>query len=307
MRLLTNSASKRLRRERRGRWLRHGAVVTVLACILAYLAAVGLLYAQQRNLVFPADPRRVTAAEAGLRGIQNVEIVADDGQHLVGFYRPADPVHATVLYFFGQAGSLANRAARLRLLSADGTGVLMVAYRGYSGSGGTPSEDALHADADRVWRWLRDQGVPSDQIVLYGESLGTGVAVRLATRRPVAAVILDGAYDAITSVAADRYPLVPVSWLMLDTFRSIDWIGGVTAPLLMLHGDHDTIVPIQYARRLFHAAPEPKRLDVIPGGNHGENLERRIDEIRAFFGQTTGHRLPPCVHSPDKAPSGTWP
>lgn len=283
---------------RRGRWLRRIALSAVVACLVAYTAAVGLLYGQQRALVFPADPRRVTAAEAGLGDTQDVEIPADDGQRLVGFYRPAEPGHATVLYFFGQAGSLRGRAGRLRLLSADGTGVLVVAYRSYSGSGGTPSEQALHADADRVYRWLGEQGVAAGQIVLYGESLGTGVAVRLATRRPVAGVILDGSYDALTTVAAYRYPLVPVSWLMLDTFRSIDWIGNLKAPLLMLHGDHDAIVPIAFARRLFAAAPEPKRLDVIPGGNHVENLEQRIGEVRVFIAKTTGSTPPPDAPRP---------
>jgi hypothetical protein len=173
---------------RRGRWLRRTALSAAVACLAAYLAVVGLLFSLQRALVFPADPRPVSAAESGLTNTRDVVIEADDGQRLVGFYRPAEPGHATVLYFFGQAGSLANRATRLRLLSADGTGVLLVAYRGYSGSGGTPSEGALHADADRVWRWLREQGVAPAQIALawvyaQQERLGVPLAPIPGTKR----------------------------------------------------------------------------------------------------------------------------
>jgi uncharacterized protein len=168
------------------------------------------------------------------------------------------------LYFHGNGGSLWNRRFRAQALTTSGRGVLLVAYRGYSGSSGTPTEEGLRLDARASYEWLARSYEPG-RTVVYGESLGTGVAVRLATERRVGGLILDAPFTSTAEVAGGRYWFVPVSWLMRDQFRSIEIIDQVRAPILIVHGDRDRVVPFAMGRRLFDAAPEPKRFLELPG------------------------------------------
>jgi fermentation-respiration switch protein FrsA (DUF1100 family) len=149
----------------------------------------------------------------------------------------------------------------------------MVSYRGYSGSTGSPSERGLHTDARTAYDWVR-QSYEASRLVAYGESLGTGVAVRLASEQPLAGLILDAPYTSTADVASPIYWYVPVSWLMLDQFRSLDIIQKVKAPLLVLHGTDDRTIPFAFGERLYAAAPEPKRFIRIEGGSHTRNLEQ---------------------------------
>jgi fermentation-respiration switch protein FrsA (DUF1100 family) len=166
-----------------------------------------------------------------------------------------------------------NGRLRAQALTASGRGLLMVSYRGYSGSSGKPTEAGLHTDARAAYDWVR-QSYAASRLVAYGESLGTGVAVRLASERPLAGLILDAPYTSIADVASLTYWYVPVSWLMLDQFRSLDIIERVKAPILILHGTDDRIIPFGFGEQLYAAAPEPKRFIRIAGGNHSRNLEQ---------------------------------
>jgi fermentation-respiration switch protein FrsA (DUF1100 family) len=180
---------------------------------------------------------------------------------------PPDAGKPLVIYFQGNAEGLAARVGRFTWLSADGTGLLALCYRGYGGSSGTPSEDGLIRDAAAAYGFARER-IPAQRIVLFGESLGTAVAVALAAGHDVAAVILDAPFTTAAEVGAAAYPFAPVRWLMKDKFRSDERIGRVTAPLLVLHGEQDRIVPIRFGERLFALAREPKRFVRFPGGGH---------------------------------------
>jgi fermentation-respiration switch protein FrsA (DUF1100 family) len=149
----------------------------------------------------------------------------------------------------------------------------MVSYRGYSGSTGTPTETGLHTDARAAYNWVV-QSYEASRLVAYGESLGTGVAVRLAGEQPLAGLILDAPCTSTADVASLIYWYVPVSWLMLDQFRSFDIIQEVKAPILILHGTDDRTIPFAFGERLYAAAPEPKRFIRIEGGSHSKNLEQ---------------------------------
>jgi uncharacterized protein len=156
--------------------------------------------------------------------------------------------------------------------------VLALGYRGYSGSSGTPSEKGLIIDGATAAAFLRANGVPPERLVYYGESLGTGVAVQLASReetRP-AAVILEAPFTSAADVARRHYWYAPIGLLMRDQFRSIDHIEGGEAPLFVLHGDADGVVPVAHGRTLFEAAGEPKEMMVVPGGRHGMPLTPEI-------------------------------
>ncbi|WP_174873159.1 alpha/beta hydrolase [Enterovirga aerilata] len=257
---------------------------TVAFGILAYVAVLALIYTQQRRLLFPASGLRVPAAQAGLPDVQDVVIVTRDGERLVGWWKPPEPGRALVLYFHGNGGSLLNRRDRVRLLTQDGRGILIVSYRGYSGSTGAPSEEGLREDARAARDWLSSYA--PQRIVLYGESLGTGVAVRLATEREVGGVILDAPYTSTADIARGMFWYLPVALLMRDQFRSIDRIGDIKVPLLVMHGEADAVIPIALSELLHAAANEPKRYLRLPGVGHETILESGgIDAVRSFLAE----------------------
>ena len=247
-------------------------VIAAIALAALYAALVGVLALNQRALLYPRSTGRAAVSAAGLAGFADVTIATADGERIVAWWKPPEPGRATLLYFHGNGGSLLNRRDRARLLTADGRGLLLVSYRGYSGSTGSPTEEGLREDARAAYAWLAERVEPR-RIVLYGESLGSAVAVHLAAERPVGGVILDAPFTSATDVARLHYWYAPVDLLLFDRHRSVEAIGGLKAPLLVLHGDRDGIVPIDLGERLFDAAPEPKRFVRLPGVDHVSTLE----------------------------------
>ena len=238
--------------------------------VMAYLAGVGMLYAYQRDLVFD------TVGTGGLKGpgalaipgSDRVTIRTSDGERIAGWYlKPTSAYRPVFLFLHGKGGGLERKVWRWRRIAKRGAGILAISYRGYVGSTGGPSEEGLYEDARAGYRWLTGRHRP-ENIVLHGLSLGTGVAAKLATEVEAKAVILEAPYTAIEDVAAERYPWVPVSWLLEHTFRTRDFIGRVRMPLMIVHGDRDTVIPYAHAKRLFRLAPDPKTLVTIPGGDH---------------------------------------
>ena len=194
-------------------------------------------------------------------------LTSSDGEKLIAWLVPPRGDKPVVLYFQGNAEGLPARVNRFTWLTADGTGLLALCYRGYGGSTGKPSEAGLIRDALAAYDFARAR-YPAGRIVLFGELLGTAVAVALAAGHEVARVILDAPFTSAADVGAAAYSFVPVRWLMKDEFRSDERIGQVSAPLLVLHGEQDRIVPIRFGERLFALAREPKRFVRFPQGGH---------------------------------------
>jgi fermentation-respiration switch protein FrsA (DUF1100 family) len=264
-------------------------MLTVLRLIVIagviYVAFVALLYVMERTFLYPASSQRTTVAEAGLLGFQDLTITTADGERLVAWWKPPEPGRAVLVYFHGNGGSLWNRRYRARLLAEDGRGLLMVSYRGYSGSTGVPTETGLREDARAAYVWATERVEPA-RVVLYGESLGSGVAVRLASEHPVGGLILEAPYTSTADVAKLTYWFVPVNLLMRDQFRSIDRIATVKAPLLFLHGEHDGLIPIHLGQKLYQAATAPKRFVRLPGVSHLDVLERGgLAPVRTFLAE----------------------
>jgi uncharacterized protein len=274
------------------------------ALLVLYAGALAALFMNQRSLLYPASDRRTTTTEAGLAGFQDLILPTPDGERLVAWWKPPQPGKALILYFHGNGGSLWNRRLRAQALTASGRGLLMISYRGYSGSTGTPTETGLHTDARTAYDWVTHSYEPS-RLVAYGESLGSGVAVRLASEQPLAGLILDAPYTSTADVAGLAYWYVPVSWLMLDQFRSLDIIEKVKAPILILHGTDDRIIPFALGEQLYAAAPEPKRFVRIDGGNHTRNLEQGGIEVVNDFLAIVEDRL--AHRSPDSAGTSRQP
>jgi len=244
------------------------AVLLAKVSVVAWLVVVAGAYVVQRSLIFHPDVRRVAPEHAGLTGVRETLLATPDGEKLVAWWVPPEPDRPVMLYFHGNGGNFAVRATRLALFQSAGYGALMLSHRGYSGSTGSPSERALVADAQFALDWIVAHGISADRIVLFGESLGTGMAVQLAASRPVRAVILDSPYTSMADVAATRAPWLPVHWIMSDPFDSMAHIGQVRAPLLVVHGTDDDVVPYALGSKLFAAANEPKRLLTLPGAGH---------------------------------------
>jgi fermentation-respiration switch protein FrsA (DUF1100 family) len=199
---------------------------------------------------------------------------AGDGTRLIAWYRPAQPGKPTLLYFQGNCGNAADRAGKIKAIGSDGYGVFMLNYRRYGGSGGRPTEKRIAADAVSAYDYLRGLGVAPHDIAVYGESLGTAVATRLCLQREARALVLEAPFTTVVDVGRLMWPLLPLQYIMADQYRTIDRIGEVTVPLFIIHGGRDNVIPLDHARRVLHAANEPKTLSVVPRAGHNDLFEQ---------------------------------
>ena len=256
--------------------------------LVSYVGAVALLYVFQRDLLYlNRRPVHTTPLAAGLPAAEEVVLTAADGEKVITWHVPPQSGRSVVLLFHGAGDVLARRAGRFQALTADGTGLVALSYRGYGGSTGLPSEPGVLLDAAAAYEFAAARYAP-ERIVLWGISLGTGAAVAIAAERPIGKLILEASYTSTVDVAASFMPLVPVRTLMKDQFRSDERIGRVTAPLLMLHGERDRTVSVRFGERLFALAREPKRFVRFPKGGHN-NLDQHgaTEEAQRFIYEQT--------------------
>lgn len=264
----------------------------LLLALAGYMGLCALLFVQQRQLLYhpgierldPAhlDPAHLDPAHLGgaRGGLRLIETVTSDGltlQHL--WLPPQEAAGARVLVaFHGNAGNAGDRAAKLLGALPAGQGLLLAEYRGFAGNPGSPTEGGLLADGASVLGWLEAHGIGPERWVLYGESLGSGVATRLAAEqaragRPAAGLVLEAPFTSVARAAQHHYWYVPARLLVRDRFDSLAHIAAVGAPLLILHGQGDTVVPHAMGRRLLEAAAEPKRLLSVAQGGHADLFE----------------------------------
>jgi uncharacterized protein len=261
-----------------------------VSALLTYAAMCAELYVTQRTLIFPKLADHVTAAAAGFAEAQEVTLRTSDGERLVAWYVAPKSDKPLFIYFHGNGDTLNWRVGRDRGLVAEGYGLLAVSYRGYEGSTGSPSEVGLRLDAEAAYSFALDHQIPPDRIVVWGHSLGTGVAVWLAAERKVKALILEAPYTSISDVAAIKFPFLPVRWLLKDQFHS-DWhIGRVSAPVLIFHGDNDSTIPIALGKRLYNLINAPKCFVRFANGGHIDLDDRKILSTVRDFMATQWHR-----------------
>lgn len=274
----TGSQSRRLTPAR--------VIVALLALlVLAYGGAILWLISQETRLVFQAgNPLPETRPAFGY---EQIDLPRADGRRQFAWVMRTPAATSWVLFLHGNAATIASRVniERYRELRALGVNLLAAEYRGFAGLDGVPSEHGLGEDARAAYEYLTVRlHVPPSRVVIYGWSLGSAVAVPLAADVPSGAVILEGAPASIAAIGQQQYPLFPVRLIMRNPFDSIRRIGRIRAPLLVLHSPEDEIVPIAEGRRLFEAAPEPKRFVEVRGGHIYAN-ER---DSAAFFGAIRG-------------------
>jgi fermentation-respiration switch protein FrsA (DUF1100 family) len=231
-----------------------------------YVGLAALMYVVQRGLMYFPETVRTPPAVAGLPQAEEIILDTADREKVIVWHVPPRDGKPVVVYFHGNGGSLRLRVDRFQRIAAAGVGIVALSYRGYGGSTGKPTEVGLIEDARAAYAFAvaRYPG----RVALWGESLGTGVAVALAAEQPVTRVILDAPYSSTLDVAADLYWFIPVRLLMRDQYRSDQRIKDVTAPVLILHGEADSVIPIRYGERLFAMIPGEKRMIRYPDGYH---------------------------------------
>jgi fermentation-respiration switch protein FrsA (DUF1100 family) len=260
-------------------------ITSALLAIGLYGTAIGVLAWQQRRFLYGPDTNRPDLAATGITGSRTLTVHTSDGLALLSwFHPPSDAAQPVVLYLHGNGGHIGYRAHRFARMARLGWGVLLVDYRGYGGNPGTPTETGLTEDARAAYAALRTLGIPPRRIVLWGESLGTGIAVRLAGEADVGAVLLEAPYTSIAAIARRRFPFAPVDWLLRDRFDSIGRIGALHVPVLVMTGAHDRIVPPDMGHALFAAANEPKVFWLAPDAGHNDLMEAgAFETVRAFL------------------------
>jgi fermentation-respiration switch protein FrsA (DUF1100 family) len=251
---------------------------------MTYLIVLTYIYLFQRNLLYHPS-------ENGYQGdkinfdykevfIQNKEEIK-----LKAWLHEKDLINKkTIIFFHGNAGNLSNRNYKLNELSKFDVNFLIVAYRGFSGNQGKPSEQGLYEDARSTLDWLKTKGIKEKNIILYGESLGTAVAIETAQNKNFAGIILESPFTSMVELAQKYYPVLPVKYLLKDKYETIKKLSNINSPLLVLHGRLDAIVPFTMGKKLFEQAKKPKFKYFIDNDNHMMRYDQNLlDELKKFI------------------------
>lgn len=249
-------------------------MIWIWGALGGYLFVVLVMFLAQRSLIYPASAEAPRLTDHNLPGLEAVKTDTHPGLTLTHwFHAPRDPEAPLIVFFHGNASDLSSAVAKMRPFVDAGFGLLATGYRGYSGNPGSPNEEGLTADARSVIDWAHHQGYEADRLVYFGESLGTAVAVKMASDLPPSALVLEAPPSSITDVAAAHYWYLPVRPLIRDPWDSHSRIHTIRCPLLILHGENDPVVPIRFGRKLFDAAIEPKEAIWHPTAQHTNILD----------------------------------
>ena len=261
---------------------------TVLVLLVAYGAVVGLAFAFQDQLLFQPSSRLIATPDAAGMAYETVHLDTEDGETLHGWWIPAPDVsRGTLLFFHGNAGNISGRLESVQQFHRLGLNVLIVDYRGYGESTGTPSEQGLYKDAQACWHHLTDtRGLAPEDIVIFGRSMGGGPATWLATQHTPGALILESVFTNVPDVGAHHYPFLPVRALATNQFDNESRVATIDVPKLHIHSRDDRVVPFELGREVYEAAAEPKQFLEIAGGHNDGFLvseESYLETIDAFL------------------------
>lgn len=242
----------------------------LIGIVVVYAGLIAAMYIFQRTFIYHPHSGVMDPAHYDLASMERVEIVAADGIPLVAWYRKARNGLPTILYLHGNGGHIGHRAGKVRPYLDAGFGVLQLSYRGYGANPGAPTEDGFYMDGRAALEFMDARGIPLFRTVLYGESLGSGVAVEMAQNKGIAALVLEAPFSSMTEMAATRFPFIPVRYLLKDRYESKSKIGKIRAPLLVIHGALDKIVPLKSGRSLYETAPSDKQMKVYERASHND-------------------------------------
>ena len=230
----------------------------VIGIIVIYLSLLVILFIFQRNIMYHPQENNYFGDKLEVE-IEKVNITTIDNINLLGWFHKKDLTNfKTIIYFHGNAGTLDNRIHKLNHFKDMEVNFLIIAWRGFSGNQGSPSEKGLYIDGQSAVNWAIKQGVIEEDIILYGESLGTGIATELAQHKNFAGVILETPFTSMINAAKEFYPYIPVNLLLKDRFENFKKIKNINSPILIMHGEKDTIVPYSMGKKMYKLANEPK-------------------------------------------------
>jgi len=267
----------------------------LITLVLGYAILVALVFMLQPRLIyFPDTVIAVTPQAYGLV-YEDVRIRTDDGETLAAWLIQSPAPRGTVMLFHGNAGNISHRIEYAKMFHGLGYSTLLVDYRGYGASSGSPSEEGTYRDAEASWRWLIEtRGVKPSDIVIFGESLGGGIATWLAAKHMPHALVLASTFTSATDLASQIYPFLPVRLISRYRYESLERVSKISVPVFVAHSPQDEIIPYAHGRRLFDAAREPKTFLEMRGG-HNEGFvfarEEWVKALRVFLdGVLAGNR-----------------
>ena len=258
--------------------------LAISSIVLAYIAIILFVYFYQRNLLYHPSENNYLNDKINF-SYKEIFIKTNKNIKLKSWFIEKDlKKFKTILLFHGNAGNLFNRVYKLNKLKKLDLNILIISWRGFSGNEGRPTEKNLYNDAEEAVRWLNNQGIDNKNIILYGESLGTGVATELGKRNTFGGIILESPFTSIAKAAKVYYPYLPINLILKDRFNSIEKIQSITIPILIMHGKKDNIVPQKMGLELFEKANEPKFSYFPENDDHMmEYNDELLDNITLFI------------------------
>lgn len=265
----------------------------ILAALGAYALIVISLFVFQRNLMYHTGSPPVPVQQSQVPQAEERFVTSSDGIEVRSWYLPPADGKPVIVFFHGNAGTIADRDFKAGPWHAAGYGVWLSGYRGFGGNAGSPTEDGLYADARAAIGALQKDGIAPSQMVLYGESLGSGIATQTAYElakagTPARALVLEAPFTSMGDAAQARYPYVPARFLVKDRYRNIDKITAIDTPLFVVHGDRDRVIGQSHGRVLFAAAKEPKKALWIEGGGHTDLFDYGVGQAVIEFIEELG-------------------
>ncbi len=247
------------------------AVSVVCIAVAIYLVIVLFLFVSQRSLLYRPSVGKISPAEFGVPEMRSINLKTKDGLALLAWYKPpTDPENLTLLYLHGNAGHIGYRATKVKPFLDRGFGVLLLSYRGYGPNQGSPTEENLYLDGHSGLQFLASQQIPISKVVIYGESLGSGVAVELAQNKAISALILEAPFTSMAETAHHHFRFLPTNFLLRDKYDSINKLINIDTRLLILHGKKDQTVPFKLGKKLFEAAPGQKDFYEFSDAGHND-------------------------------------
>ncbi len=230
----------------------------IFGIIIIYFLILAFLFIFQRSLMYHPDENNYFGDKLEV-DIQKIKIKTKDNIELLGWFHNKNlKDYKTILYFHGNAGKLENRIHKLNHFKDMNVNFLIIAWRGFSGNDGSPSEKGLYIDGESAIKWLQNKGIEKENIILYGESLGTGIATQVAQKKNFAGLVLETPFTSMVEAAKNFYPYIPVSLILKDKYENDKKIKNVNIPVLVMHGEADQIVPFWMGKKVFNLANEPK-------------------------------------------------
>jgi len=248
----------------------------IFGIVVIYILILAFLFIFQRSLMYLPDENNYFGDKIEV-DIQKVKIKTKDNIELLGWFHNKNlKDYKTILYFHGNAGQLENRIHKLNHFKDMNVNFLIIAWRGFSGNDGKPSEKGLYIDGESAIKWLQSKGVEERNIILYGESLGTGVATQIAQNKNFAGLVLETPFTSMVAAAKNFYPYIPVGLILKDKYKNDEKIKNINIPILVMHGEADQIVPFWMGKKIYEIAKKPKYFYFTKYDDHMMEFDKKL-------------------------------